>query len=190
MNPTHGRQDKSVSPFGRFALVGQGVTACRRKGGGAAFPEKPTKSTRIAPPTGFSGSAILVRSINWPWRAASGASKPKGRRYGPPRQSPSPRSCRLAIVTCCAPSPKRRPARHDELARLTGKAKPNLSRTPRTMDGYSRVPPRTRRAGPHHAQGNARARGTGPAAYPLAESKLSHDRLEAERTGPPPARQG
>ena len=51
---------KATPPFSRFAVVGQWVTACRRKAHGAAFPEKPIESTRIAPPTGFSGSAFLV----------------------------------------------------------------------------------------------------------------------------------
>jgi hypothetical protein len=41
---------KATPPFGRFAMVGQRVTACRRKGDDAAFPENSMESTRIAPP--------------------------------------------------------------------------------------------------------------------------------------------
>ena len=58
------RQDKSGSPFGRFAVVGQWVTACRRKGGSAAFPEKLMESMRIAPPMavlGVSGGGVSGR---------------------------------------------------------------------------------------------------------------------------------
>ena len=36
---------------------------------------------------------------------------PTSRRSGSPRPSPSPRSCRPAIASCCASSPRRRPAR-------------------------------------------------------------------------------
>ena len=51
--PRPRRQDKSNASLGRFAVVGQWVTACRRKGKGGAFPENPIESTRIAPPMGF-----------------------------------------------------------------------------------------------------------------------------------------
>jgi hypothetical protein len=48
-------QDKSGSPFGQFAVVDQWVTTCRRKGGGAAFPENPIESMQIAPPIAVLG---------------------------------------------------------------------------------------------------------------------------------------
>ena len=73
------------------------------------------------------------------------------------------------------------PGSLDELARITGKAKSNLSRTLRTMEGYGLVRLERGRAGPHHAQGHARPGGTRPAAHPVAEGKLSHDRLGASR---------
>ncbi len=42
---------KATPPFGRFAVVGQWVRAVPpERGGGAAFPENPMESTRIAPP--------------------------------------------------------------------------------------------------------------------------------------------
>ncbi len=64
------------------------------------------------------------------------------------------------------------PGSLDELARITGKAKSNLSRTLRTMEGLRPGPPRTRRARPDHAQGHARPRGAGPAAHALTQAQL------------------
>ena len=64
--PPPRRQDKSNASWGRFAVVGQWVTAFRRKGKGGAFPDSPIESTRIAPPMGFSGaSARGGRSTFW-----------------------------------------------------------------------------------------------------------------------------
>jgi hypothetical protein len=47
------------------------------------------------------------------------------------------------------------PGSLDELARITGKAKSNLSRTLEDDGGLRPGPPGTRRAGPDHAQGHA-----------------------------------
>jgi DNA-binding transcriptional ArsR family regulator len=63
------------------------------------------------------------------------------------------------------------PASLDELARLSGNAKSNLSRTLRTMEGYGLVR-FERQAGPHHAKGDPRPRRTGLAARALAEGRL------------------
>jgi predicted transcriptional regulator len=53
------------------------------------------------------------------------------RRSGSPRPSPSPRSFQPAIAKA--------PGSLVELARITGEAKSNLSRTLRTMEGYGLV---------------------------------------------------
>ena len=63
---------------------------------------------------------------------------PGSRRCGSPRRSPLPRFCRRAIATCCG-IVEQAPGSLDELARITGKAKSNLSRTLRTMEGYGLV---------------------------------------------------
>ena len=73
------------------------------------------------------------------------------------------------------------PGSLDELARITGKAKSNLSRTLQDDGRLRPGPPRTRRAWPHHAQSDARPRGTGPTTHSLAQGKLSHDRLAASK---------
>jgi predicted transcriptional regulator len=73
------------------------------------------------------------------------------------------------------------PGSLDELARITGKAKSNLSRTLRTMEGYGLVRLERGRAGPDHAQGHARPGGAGPAAHAVAQGELNHDRLGARR---------
>ncbi len=61
------------------------------------------------------------------------------------------------------------PVSLDELVRMTGKAKSNLSRTLKTMADYGR-PAGTRRAPTDHAEGRARPGGTRPAAHSPAAS--------------------
>ena len=51
------------------------------------------------------------------------------------------------------------PGSLDELARITGKAKSNLSRTLRTMEGYGLVRLERGERGRDHAEGDARPRG-------------------------------
>ena len=64
------------------------------------------------------------------------------------------------------------PGSLDELARITGKAKSNLSRT--ADNGRLRpASPRTRRARSHHAQGDVRPRGARPAAHAVAQGELN-----------------
>ena len=79
-----------------------------------------------------------MKARTMPWRAASGASRPVSRRCGSLRRSRSPRCCRPAIASCCASSPRRRRLAR-RAGRITGKAKSNLSRTLRTMEGYGLV---------------------------------------------------
>ena len=73
------------------------------------------------------------------------------------------------------------PGSLDELARITGKAKSNLSRTLRTMEGYGLVRLERGERGRITPEGDARPCGAGPAAHAVAEGKLSHDRLRARR---------
>jgi len=65
------------------------------------------------------------------------------------------------------------PGSLDELARITGHA-----------ENHGRLrpgPPRTRRAGPHHAEGHARPGRTRLAAHAVTQGRLSYDRLGASR---------
>jgi len=56
-----------------------------------------------------------------------------------PRRNPSPRCCRSANRELLRAIVEKAPGSIDELARLTGKAKSNLSRTLKTMAGYGLV---------------------------------------------------